>query len=47
MKDVVTPAAKGEQVLLGIVSLLPSGLDVVDLKVDQRSALLAPPSVPL
>jgi hypothetical protein len=47
MNSAVTSGAKGEQVFLSIVSLLPSGLDVVDLKVYGGSALLAAPFIAL
>jgi hypothetical protein len=43
----MTLSAKGDQVLLGIISEPASRLDVVNLELAKMPTVLAPPAVPL
>jgi hypothetical protein len=43
----MTAGAQCDEIGFGIVSELTARDDVVDLKVDETSAILAPPSIPI
>lgn len=42
----VTVGTEGDQILLGIISHSPAGLDVMNLQICEPAATLAPPPIP-